>query len=61
MEVHVRPPESSAERTGAAEVPVGESHDVITEYRKVAGRTVAPYWQKLPEDKDHPVFRLSPA
>ena len=45
----------------AQEVPVDERSAVIGVYRERAGRTVAPYWQKLPEDKDHPVFRLSPA
>src|SRR6476646_3300057 len=39
-------------RYDAVEVPVGERSEVITKYREVAGRTVAPYWKKLPADAD---------
>ena len=45
----------------AAELPVEERSRVITKYREVAGRAVAGYWDKLPSDADHPVFRLTPA
>jgi|SRR6478735_6834056 len=44
----------------ASELPTDERGPVITRYREVAGRTVAPYWKKLPDDADHPVFRLTP-
>ena|SRR6478735_8558621 len=44
----------------AIEVPVGERGPIIEKYREVAGRTVAPYWKKLPDDADHPVFHLTP-
>jgi deazaflavin-dependent oxidoreductase (nitroreductase family) len=43
----------------AAEVPVPERSPIIEAYRKKAGRTVAAYWKKLPDDADHPVFRLT--
>jgi len=44
----------------AAELPVDQRAAVITKYREVAGRSVASYWEKLPADADHPVFRLEP-
>jgi hypothetical protein len=44
----------------ATEIPVGERAPIIAVYRKAAGRTVAPYWKKLPDDADHPVFRINP-
>jgi deazaflavin-dependent oxidoreductase (nitroreductase family) len=44
----------------ATELPVDQRSPVITKYRQVAGRTVAPYWEKIPADADHPVFRLTP-
>lgn len=43
-----------------AEVPVGERTPIIDAYRKVAGKTVAGYWKKLPNAVDHPTFRLRP-
>ena len=49
-----------AERFRATEVPVEERPPIIAAYRKVAGRGVAPYWKKLPDAADHPVFRLEP-
>lgn len=42
------------------EVPADERSDIITAYRKKAGREVNGYWKKLPEDTDHPTFRLAP-
>jgi hypothetical protein len=52
---------SAAGRFRAVEVPLGQTAEVIARYREVAGRTVKPYWEQLPEDKDHPVFRIEPA
>lgn len=43
----------------ASEVPVADRSPYIAAYRKKAGRTVEAYWKKLPDDKDHPVFRLA--
>jgi hypothetical protein len=43
------------------ELGVAERTPVIEAYRPVAGRAVATYWKKLPDPKDHPVFRLEPA
>jgi hypothetical protein len=45
----------------ATEVPVGERAPVIAVYRPLAGSVVKNYWEKLPDDADHPVFVLSPA
>jgi deazaflavin-dependent oxidoreductase (nitroreductase family) len=42
----------------ATEVPVAERGPVIARYREVAGKTVDAYWKKLPDDGDHPVFRI---
>jgi deazaflavin-dependent oxidoreductase (nitroreductase family) len=47
-----------AEPFRATEVPVEERPPIIAAYREVAGRSVGPYWKKLPEPADHPVFRL---
>ncbi|HZW43647.1 MAG TPA: nitroreductase/quinone reductase family protein [Dermatophilaceae bacterium] len=45
----------------ATEVPADERSDIITAYRKKAGREVNGYWKKLPKDTDHPTFRLTPS
>ena len=45
----------------ATEVAVGERVAIIEAYRAKAGRTVAPYWKRLPDPGDHPTFRLDPA
>lgn len=45
----------------ATEVPADERSDIITAYRKKAGREVNGYWKKLPDDTDHPTFRLTPS
>lgn len=51
---------SGTRRYRATEVPVDQRAGVIAAYRTKAGRTVTSYWQKLPDDADHPVFRLEP-
>lgn len=43
----------------ALEVPVGERAPIIAAYREAAGSTVTSYWKQLPDDADHPTFRLS--
>lgn len=45
----------------AGEVPVAERDPIIAAYRDAASKTIEPYWQKLPNPIDHPVFRLTPA
>lgn len=50
-----------SERFTAAEVPVAERGPIIAQYREVAGKTVTTYWDKLPDDADHPVFRIEAA
>lgn len=45
----------------AQEVPVAERAPVTAAYRVKAGRAVKSLFEQLPEDKDHPVFRLTPA
>lgn len=42
------------------EVPAQELTPVIAAYRNKAGRAVVPLWKKLPNDADHPTFRLEP-
>ena len=42
----------------ATEVPADQREAIIATYREVAGRTVAAYWKKLPDDRDHPTFRI---
>jgi deazaflavin-dependent oxidoreductase (nitroreductase family) len=42
----------------ASEVPVDEREDIIAKYREVAGSHIGPYFTKLPDPKDHPVFRV---
>jgi hypothetical protein len=48
-------------RFRATEVPVDQRPPVIEAYREAAGRTVEGYFKKLPDAKDHPVFRIEPA
>jgi hypothetical protein len=50
---------SSSERFTATEVPLAERGPIIGAYREVAGKTVTAYWDKLPDDADHPVFRIA--
>lgn len=45
----------------AVELPVAERAPIIAAYRKKAGRSVTAYWKKLPDDADHPVFRIEAA
>src|SRR3954454_5559659 len=42
----------------ATELPLEQRAPVIAAYREKAGKTVGTYWQQLPDDSDHPVFRL---
>jgi deazaflavin-dependent oxidoreductase (nitroreductase family) len=49
-----------SERLTATELPVAERAPIIASYREKAGRTVETYWKKLPDDADHPVFRIEP-
>lgn len=44
------------EAFAASEVPVAERGDIIARYREIAGTTVGPYFVKLPDARDHPVF-----
>ncbi|MDR3661708.1 MAG: nitroreductase/quinone reductase family protein [Mycobacterium sp.] len=44
----------------ATEVPVAERAPIIAAYRPLAGKVVEGYWQELPDDADHPVFKLAP-
>ncbi|MDQ1537190.1 MAG: hypothetical protein QOE58_1583 [Actinomycetota bacterium] len=48
------------ETYAAAEVPADERAEILTAYRKKAGREVNGYWRKLPGDNDHPTFELTP-
>jgi uracil phosphoribosyltransferase len=51
----------SFETYAATEVPADERSGIIAAYRKKAGREVNGYWKKLPDDADHPTFRLTPS
>jgi deazaflavin-dependent oxidoreductase (nitroreductase family) len=48
------------ESVRASEVPASERPPIISAYRDKAGRSTDPYWKKLPDAGDHPVFRLEP-
>jgi deazaflavin-dependent oxidoreductase (nitroreductase family) len=50
----------SSTRVRASEVPVGERAAVIAEYQRIAGKMVAPYFRRLPDPADHPVFEVVP-
>jgi deazaflavin-dependent oxidoreductase (nitroreductase family) len=43
---------------GVTEVPVEQRAPVIGVYRAAIGKEAEKYWSKLPDDKDHPVFRI---
>lgn len=43
----------------ASEVPVAERGPIIAAYRPLAGKVVEQYWRELPDDADHPVFKLT--
>jgi hypothetical protein len=51
---------SGTEHLTATEIPVAERAPIIASYRETAGKTVDTYWKQLPDDADHPVFRLDP-
>jgi hypothetical protein len=42
----------------ATELPVEQRAPIIAAYREKAGKTVETYFKQLPDDSDHPVFRL---
>ena len=48
-------------RFGFTELPVQERAPIIASYRQAAGKNVDTYWKKLPDDADHPVFRIETA
>jgi deazaflavin-dependent oxidoreductase (nitroreductase family) len=43
---------------GVTEVSVEQRAPVIAVYRAAIGKEAEKYWSKLPDDKDHPVFRI---
>ncbi|BBX84500.1 nitroreductase family deazaflavin-dependent oxidoreductase [Mycolicibacterium aubagnense] len=43
----------------ATEVPVADRAPIIAVYRPLAGKVVEGYWKELPDDADHPVFKLA--
>lgn len=43
----------------AVEVLLEERPPIIAAYQAVAGRVVKSYFEKLPDPKDHPVFRIT--
>jgi hypothetical protein len=49
-----------AQRFRTVEVPLEGRGEIIPAYREKAGRAIDGYWRKLPDDADHPVFRLEP-
>jgi hypothetical protein len=49
---------SGSQRLTATEIPVEQRAPIIASYRAKAGKTVETYWKQLPDDADHPVFRL---
>lgn len=48
-----------AERFRASEVPATERQAIIDVYRKIISSGVSSYFTRLPDAKDHPVFRLA--
>jgi deazaflavin-dependent oxidoreductase (nitroreductase family) len=49
------------ETYATTEVPSEGRDDIITAYRRKAGREVNGYWKKLPGALDHPTFKLTPS
>jgi len=49
------------ETYATTEVPADVRAEILTAYRKKAGREVNGYWKKLPGTPDHPTFKLTPA
>lgn len=43
------------------EVPADERSGIVAAYRTKAGRDVKAFWRKLPQDSDHPTFKLTPS
>ena len=50
----------AAEALQATEIPAGERAAILVAYRKAAGRAVNGYFAKLPNEADHPTFRIEP-
>ncbi len=50
----------ASERFRATEIPAAERPEIISAYRKRAGRSVSSYFTKLPDPADHPVFKVEP-
>ena len=48
-----------AEAFEAIEVTADQRGTIIARYREVAGRVVDPYFTKLPDARDHPVFQIN--
>lgn len=44
----------------ATEIAVADRPPIIEAYRAVAGRAVKSFFDRLPDAKDHPVFRMEP-
>ena len=64
--VRANPRVSLATKSGstdyvAAETPVSGRQQILDAYKVKAGKVVEGYFQKLPEEADHPVFSLTPA
>jgi deazaflavin-dependent oxidoreductase (nitroreductase family) len=51
----------AAEQISAVEVPAAERAPILASYREKAGKTVDTYFRALPEDADHPTFRIERA
>ena len=41
-----------------SEVPAGDRAGIIAAYRNVCGRAINPCFTRLPDPRDHPVFRI---
>jgi deazaflavin-dependent oxidoreductase (nitroreductase family) len=50
----------STESLRATEVDGAERDRVVAAYRRALGRSVDPYFRRIPDAADHPVFRLEP-
>jgi len=48
------------ETYAATEVPADGNAEILTAYRKKAGREVNGYWKKRPGAASHPTFKLTP-
>jgi deazaflavin-dependent oxidoreductase (nitroreductase family) len=45
----------------ASEISEQDRQPILTAYRQKAGRAVVGYFRQLPDETDHPVFRLTPS